>query len=467
MAMSSAIRRQVWRAAGREWDWLAVVLIAPFLMFPTQVPAATATVLFAFAVVSGYRSWRGLRDGARSPYTWPVGLLLVMALLGAWVSPIPELAFPKFCGVVLGIIACRAVISGASTPERLRIGIGLYVLLGLAMLAPGILAAQWADKFPGLGAVTRHIPRWFSEVPHSRAAVNANALGGTTLFFLPVLILWFCADSWQKQPGPSDRLRARSGRTWRRTVWPVVLTTILALLAVNVLSQSRTAWIALTVTMTGLAAVQWKRIRTTVLGVGLAVAVVIVCLGPGRVVGVLGSAVPSIVGNDPTRTEMTGKVRLEVWSTATQVLRDFPITGVGLGSFRQTGPMLYPLLLVPADVDIAHAHNIFLQTALDVGIPGLVAYLALLYIAIGLCWRAWSEGDATSGALALGLGGNLVALHLFGMTDAVALGTKVGLFFWLDLGLIGALHRCTSLTMTAVLAPGAPRSQTWTALTII
>jgi O-antigen ligase len=41
-------------------------------------------------------------------------------------------------------------------------------------------------------------------------------------------------------------------------------------------------------------------------------------------------------------------------------------------------PVLYPLFTVPLDSDIAHAHNIFLQTALDLGIPGLVAYLALL-----------------------------------------------------------------------------------------
>jgi hypothetical protein len=42
--------------------------------------------------------------------------------------------------------------------------------------------------------------------------------------------------------------------------------------------------------------------------------------------------------------------------------------------------------------------------------------------------------------LVLGLAGNLVALQLFGLTDAVSLGAKVGWFFWFTLGLILAIR---------------------------
>jgi putative inorganic carbon (HCO3(-)) transporter len=56
-------------------------------------------------------------------------------------------------------------------------------------------------------------------------------------------------------------------------------------------------------------------------------------------------------------------------------------------------PILYPFFTVPPDTDIAHAHNIFLQTALDLGIPGLVAYLALLGSALVVCWQVAVKGD--------------------------------------------------------------------------
>ena len=51
--------------------------------------------------------------------------------------------------------------------------------------------------------------------------------------------------------------------------------------------------------------------------------------------------------------------RVEIWSRALYALQDFPFTGVGLGTFRRVVNLLYPLFLVPPDVDIAHAHNIF------------------------------------------------------------------------------------------------------------
>jgi hypothetical protein len=44
-------------------------------------------------------------------------------------------------------------------------------------------------------------------------------------------------------------------------------------------------------------------------------------------------------------------------------------------------------------------------------------------------------------SLALGLGGGLLAHLLYGLTDAVALGAKPGVLFWMLLGLIAGLHR--------------------------
>jgi hypothetical protein len=43
--------------------------------------------------------------------------------------------------------------------------------------------------------------------------------------------------------------------------------------------------------------------------------------------------------------------------------------------------------------------------------------------------------------LALGLGGGLLAHLLYGLMDAVALGAKPGVLFWMLLGLIVGLHR--------------------------
>src|SRR5690606_11567634 len=56
--------------------------------------------------------------------------------------------------------------------------------------------------------------------------------------------------------------------------------------------------------------------------------------------------------------------RREIWSRAIYGIQDFPITGLGVNTFRRVVPILYPLFLVSPDHDIAHAHNHLLQTAL-------------------------------------------------------------------------------------------------------
>jgi hypothetical protein len=139
--------------------------------------------------------------------------------------------------------------------------------------------------------------------------------------------------------------------------------------------------------------------------------------------------------------EMSIAGRVEIWNRALYAIQDFPFTGCGLGTFRRVVHILYPLFLASPDFDIAHAHNIFLQTALDLGLPGLVAYLALLGIALATCWRCARRGGPLVRATALGLAAGLVGLHVYGLADAVALGSKPGVAFWFALGLIAALPR--------------------------
>ena len=95
-------------------------------------------------------------------------------------------------------------------------------------------------------------------------------------------------------------------------------------------------------------------------------------------------------------------------------------------------------MAIAPNYDYAHAHNIFLQVALDTGIPGLIAYLALLATSAAVLWRA-ARWQAVLRPLAIGLIGGLVALHIYGLTDALAPGAKPGLVFWYMLGLIGAI----------------------------
>jgi putative inorganic carbon (HCO3(-)) transporter len=131
--------------------------------------------------------------------------------------------------------------------------------------------------------------------------------------------------------------------------------------------------------------------------------------------------------------------RVEIWSRAVDGLQDFPLTGMGLGMFRYVMPVFYPLFTVSPEVDLGHAHNEWLQTGTDLGFPGLVVFVATQGLGIWLAYALFrAEIWCEVRWLMAGIFAGFVAQIVFGLTDAVALGAKPGIFWWLLLGLVAA-----------------------------
>ncbi|HEB77806.1 MAG TPA: hypothetical protein ENI90_04675, partial [Methylothermaceae bacterium] len=74
-----------------------------------------------------------------------------------------------------------------------------------------------------------------------------------------------------------------------------------------------------------------------------------------------------------------------MWTNALYALSDFVFTGIGIGTFRQVMPLLYPFVsITPDSPSFTHAHNLYLQIGLDLGLPGLIAWLALILVLFAL-----------------------------------------------------------------------------------
>lgn len=81
--------------------------------------------------------------------------------------------------------------------------------------------------------------------------------------------------------------------------------------------------------------------------------------------------------------------RVEIWSRAIYMVQDFSFTGVGMGaSFGRVADLLYPFFLAPPG-QIPHAHNLYLQVAVDLGIPGRPAWLAVLFTVMVAAWQVY------------------------------------------------------------------------------
>jgi len=212
------------------------------------------------------------------------------------------------------------------------------------------------------------------------------------------------------------------------------------------LTQTRGGWIGAAAGLAVLAAA-WaagkmsRRARVgallLVLLLGTAILGIGAYFGRAKLAGLLDST-GNATGLDLATNQLSLAGRVEIWSRAIYAIEDFPFTGCGLGAFRRVAPLLYPLFLVGPETDMAHAHNIFLQIALDLGLPRLVAYLAVLATAAVAAWQTARRSQGVTQAVALGLLAGLVALHVYGLADAIALGSKPGLVFWVALGLLAA-----------------------------
>lgn len=134
--------------------------------------------------------------------------------------------------------------------------------------------------------------------------------------------------------------------------------------------------------------------------------------------------------------------RPHVWDRALHALADFPFFGLGLGSSGPAIGELYPYSRFAPGVAYDDAHDLYLQTALDLGVPGLALFLLLVALAGRrlLAAHRRSRPGTPERLAVLGLAGALSAHLLFGLVDSVSLGTPGSLPFWLLLGLVFALE---------------------------
>jgi len=415
-----------------RWGWLAVewallALAAPFLLFPTVKPRIT---VLALGLLSLFWLIALIR---RQP--WPVtpfnGALLLFAMMvgvGILVTALPDLTLPKATGLILGLAVFRAV-AQARGKRGLALALGGMVLAGMGVWAVGMLDVQWPAKVPALRAWLEHLPQHVTRLPGAPAGgVSPNQLAGVMVLLLPVPLAALLAGGELSRRSLPRRLLGLAGVV----VWGITL----------FLTQSRGGWIGGLVgllaffSLWGLSGQRrWQRAAGLALPLlALAAAGALVAhLGLERVGEMLYGAAERYVDSPIGTISIQG--RLEIWSRALYAIQDFPFTGCGLGTFRRVVHVLYPLFLVSPDTDIAHAHDVFLQVALDLGLPGLVSYLALLLVAGWVGWQR-SRGGGAGRWLALGVLAGLAGFHVYGIADTLALGSKPSFLFWWLLGLL-------------------------------
>ena len=124
------------------------------------------------------------------------------------------------------------------------------------------------------------------------------------------------------------------------------------------------------------------------------------------------------------------------WKTSLELIQRYPIAGIGLGRFRYE----YELNGPKEQYNIPyHAHNIYLHTAVEHGIPSLVI---LFWIIASIAKRVWGlrktldyHGYFWGFGMFLGSSGFLISSLIYGLADNI-MHQRTVLLFWFIIGII-------------------------------
>lgn len=130
--------------------------------------------------------------------------------------------------------------------------------------------------------------------------------------------------------------------------------------------------------------------------------------------------------------------RFTMWDITMDIIRDYPIAGVGFGHL----PFKQIFETYIRTMPIYHSHNTFLQTTVEMGIPGLIVFLFLLFILFkyGILNLVKSE-DRYIRILSASAISSLGGVLAHGIAENVLYLPRIIFTFWILVGLILTLDR--------------------------
>jgi len=410
--------------AKRRVFWLDAVLLfllalfAPLFFFPSMDYAWLFPVIPLVWMVRWFLR-RELFE--RSMIDWAIGLLVAQVFTSCLVVSDIAVSLPKVAGVVFGILFFFGMINVLQSRKLMKLGVFGFAGAGLLLTVVGVLWMFTTRKgiYKRLaGDVIEKLPKINLRLPGAEAGINPNALAGVVVLFVP-LFLAMTAYFLKKQ---------KNVRSFLAGFAAFLAFFVGSIIACGVLFLTRSvgSWFAFA---GGLGALifwgRWKKWGGVVILILMALAILF------NVYFLKSSGASTVDLKIELDKKRAIAIRFHLWQEGLEVIGKHPLTGIGMNQFRQLPEIGY---------EMAHAHNHLIHTAAELGIPGLVAYLAILMGAGFMCWEvARKNQDTFMRAAVVGLGAGQLAHFIFGMGDSIPLGAKPGIFFWVSLALITAM----------------------------
>jgi putative inorganic carbon (HCO3(-)) transporter len=346
----------------------------------------------------------------------PIALIIAAALLGLYTSAATATSITALWQLVLGVAFYYCLAFGLRRDSQRRVLIPALLAGCFAVSMLTLFGTHWAIvRLASWPQLYDHLPILF-QAPDGSGRFHPRIMGMAlaTLFPIPVALLVFDTD-----------------RRWRM----VSAGLILLMACLMLLTQSLQALMGVGAALFVLGV--WRS-RWFLLAVPLGAA--LLCWGVAAY-----GAVP-LANRLLSFDDLFGLgivLRLDMWGRAIEMLADMPFTGIGLNSFPLIQTNFYPGFGIGPEL---HAHNLFLQAALDLGLFGLAALIWLLVAFTIAAAAALRHSSGQARALLIGLGLAMVA-YVAGQMIETYWETWLNLIFWMILGATTGIARMSSLSV--------------------
>ena len=169
-----------------------------------------------------------------------------------------------------------------------------------------------------------------------------------------------------------------------------------------------------------------------------------------------------------TKVDTSTEMRVALWESTLQMIQDHPFLGIGWGMYFMVYPE-YDFYLQGAPVQIVHAHNMYLNYAAEIGIPGALSFLWFFFGSLVLAlrvprktppweavlaahehaWKTVADVRAALGrwrrrrfveGLSTGLGLAFISVALNGLTDHLLFNIPSSMLLWMLAAMTAAAY---------------------------
>jgi len=375
----------------------ALSALAPTMVL-VGIISITAVSYILHLLISSDASYR------ITPFTILIAAFLFLSAFAAFTSITPQSSIPVLMVYAIFTLAFTLMVNTVKTKEQWTGLVSVFVFTAFLVSAYGVYQNFFITKTDQ----TWVDPNMFEDIKTRVYSTldNPNVLGQFLIMSIPLSIT--CMIS--------------AKRASSKTLYAIFTAVGAACL---MFTWSRAAWVGVLMAVVILLVKKDKRF--------IALCIIGILLLPVLLPESMLARLTSIGNTKDTSTTY----RISVWTASIYMIRDFWLTGIGLGS--DTFSRMYQNYALGGASFALHAHNFYLQWIADMGIGGLLLYVIII-LTIFKSIVTINKSDRFMKLAGYAVAGSLAGYLFQGMAETMWYTYRMILIFWI----FAAFMQCAS-----------------------